>query len=106
MVTKSKIVDILKINRHTEVKFQKTDGTLRTMVCTLNPRELAMLSLASLGEDQDGSIAERIGDISKVQNDPVNNNVMLDRVIVWDVDKSEWRSFRASSVIEYEVLND
>jgi hypothetical protein len=64
------------------IKFTKTDGNIREMVCTL---------LESLAIPH-----ERKTDKQK----PENNDI----VAVWDVEKHAWRSFRVDSIISAEVV--
>ena len=61
------------------VVFQKVDGTLREMHCTLKPEYLPPL---------EG------GHVSK----PLNDEVLA----VWDLDKNGWRSFRLDSVVSID----
>ena len=65
-----------------KVTFEKIDGTLREMKCTLMENAIETY--------------ERITDRTKPANDSV--------VSVWDIDKQSWRSFRIDSVKIIEVL--
>lgn len=75
-VTHDWLVGVLKTNK-VQVIFTKSDGTERTMNCTLR-EDIAVLY-------------ERKTEKVKVQN--------LDVVPCWDIDKGEWRSFKISSLI-------
>ena len=69
------------------VKFRKTDGSERVMKCTLRPDIL------------DRDVPARTKTETKSdsgRNDKANPNVL----IVWEIDKKQWRSFRVSSVFE------
>ncbi len=61
------------------VTFKKVDGSLRTMECTL--AEYLLPATAGAG---------------KTPNEDV--------VVVFDIEKESWRSFRKDSVISVEVL--
>lgn len=63
------------------VVFEKVDGTVREMRCTLNDQYLPQL----LTEQQEHA---------KIRNE---NPAVLS---VWDVDNNGWRSFRVDSVKE------
>lgn len=63
------------------VVFEKVDGTLREMRCTLQDQYLPQL----LTEQQEAA---------KIRNE--NENVLA----VWDVDNKGWRSFRVDSIKE------
>jgi len=66
----------LKNGIHTVV-FEKTDGTIREMRCTLQPDMLPQF-------------------LSEVA--PVNKTENPNTLAVWDVDNNGWRSFRVDSV--------
>jgi len=72
-------------NLHNEVytvSFTKKDGTVRNMKCTLRADYLP----------------------SKTESESTGTKkVNPDVLAVWDLEKSEWRSFRKDSVIEYSV---
>ena len=70
------LIGLLKTNK-VQVIFTKSDGTERTMNCTLR-EDIAVPY-------------ERKTEKVKVQN--------LDIVPCWDIDKGEWRSFKISSLI-------
>ena len=70
------LIGVLKTNK-VQVIFTKSDGTERTMNCTLR-EDIAVPY-------------ERNTEKVKVQN--------LDIVPCWDIDKGEWRSFKISSLI-------
>jgi hypothetical protein len=70
-------------NKVATIEFEKTDGTLRTMKCTLQASFLPPLPVLAEGEEKPEK---------KVR--AINDNV----VAVWDVDVGEWRSFRVNSI--------
>ena len=59
----------------TEIFFRKSDGSIRHMICTLNPK-LAPKILLAKGESQNQEV-----------------------VAVWDLEKQGWRSFKTNSVL-------
>jgi hypothetical protein len=65
-----------------DVKFTKTDGTIRNMRCTLRPDHLPA-----------PSVAESVLPKTKREENP---NI----IAVWDIDKKDWRSFRVDSIID------
>jgi len=78
-------LDKLVENLHSEVynvSFTKKDGTVRNMKCTLRADYLP-----SKAESESTSTKK------------VNPDVLA----VWDLEKSEWRSFRKDSVNDYHV---
>jgi len=78
-------LDKLVENLHSEVynvSFTKKDGTVRNMKCTLRADYLP-----SKAESESTSTKK------------VNPDVLA----VWDLEKSEWSSFRKDSVIDYHV---
>ncbi len=58
------------------VKFEKADGTIRDMMCTTNPRMIPYPDNPTEAE----------GDIPKEKDDNL--------IVVWDLEKEGWRSFR------------
>jgi hypothetical protein len=70
----------LRSDPKTNILFEKTDGTLRTMICTLKDGEYPQPKQSDLIE----------------QIRPRNPNVLC----VYDLNKQAWRSFRLSSVKE------
>jgi hypothetical protein len=67
-----------------EVNFNKVDGSVRKMFCTLNP--------SIMNIDSDGGIA-------KAKSKEAN----LDIVKCFDVQAQGWRSFRVESVIDWSI---
>ena len=59
----------------TEIFFKKVDGSIRHMICTLNPK-----------------LAPRILLVKK-------ENISQEIIAVWDLEKHNWRSFRKDSVL-------
>lgn len=68
------------------VKFEKVDGTIRDMRCTLIPEYLPAVVESSEEEPK------------KVRTH--NPNV----IAVWDLDNNGWRSFRIDSVKEFTLV--
>jgi hypothetical protein len=69
--------DLLKTNLQqslVKVSFEKTDGSMRTMTCTLDSTYLPESNSSESSKKNFNSVA------------------------VWDVDKNAWRSFRYDSV--------
>ena len=83
--SKEEIRDHLRIGV-LEVKFTKSDGTVREMNCTLAPHYLPVY------EGTDNPQPKR-------KKDPNS-----DSISVWDIDKNGWRSFKLSSIIEWKKL--
>jgi len=80
------LIDLLH-NYSVSIKFTKTDGTERTMRCTL----------------REGVIVphEKKTEREKAANDNV--------LAVWDLDKNAWRSFRLDSITdvnEVQILSE
>jgi hypothetical protein len=69
-----KVMEKLQQGR-TEIFFRKVDGSIRHMICTLNPK-LAPKILLAKGESQNQEV-----------------------ISVWDLEKGDWRSFRANSIL-------
>ena len=67
-----------------EVNFNKVDGSVRKMFCTLNP------SIMNIDSD---------GGITKAKSKEAN----LDIVRCFDVKAQGWRSFRVESVIDWSI---
>ena len=65
-----------------EIRFEKKDGSIRTMNATLDPEWLP-----------------EITDDKEPSNRKVNENV----VVVWDIELKDWRSFRLDRVLS---IND
>src|ERR1017187_9583906 len=74
-----------------EIQFQKLDGQLRKMRCTLMPSYLQFSESTQPHLDQDIVSQESN---SKVQTVPV-----------WDVENHGWRSFRSHRVISCQLVN-
>lgn len=65
------------------VTFEKKDGTIRKMKCTLNKEFIPSLEI-----HEEAQRKKRIE----------NSNVLS----IYDVENNEWRSFRLNSVIEFK----
>ena len=68
-----------------KVVFNKSDGTVRMMNCTLMADYLPMV----ISE-------EKVAHVPRKQNDEV--------LAVWDLDNKGWRSFNVNSVIEVQYI--
>lgn len=68
-----------------KITFNKTDGTLREMLCTLMPEYLPVL--------------QHLDESPKIPRKE-NDNVLA----VWDIDSQEWRSFHCDSIINIEYI--
>jgi hypothetical protein len=78
------------------VEFTKVDGTVRSMLCTLN--ETLLLPPPVHITNTDNPIDFPAPKKEKKQN--------LDIMSVWCLDKKEWRSFRIANVISAKATND
>ena len=70
------------------VKFTKADGSLRNMCCTQDHTLISEI-LRDLGR------AEQQSDSGRKPNDDI--------LVVWDLEKENWRSFRKDNVIDFDV---
>ena len=86
MITREIMVEQLNMGT-CSVVFEKKDGTMRTMNCTLCSRILA----------------EKIGAEFVVEETKQNQQVNTDIVPVWDIESGAWRSFRVDSVKEFNT---
>jgi hypothetical protein len=68
-----------------EITFNKVDGSVRKMNCTLMSDYLPLV----ISEEQ-------IAHVPRVQTDEV--------LAVWDLDKQGWRSFRLDSIINVNYI--
>lgn len=82
-MTREELVEALK-SQHVKVTFEKVDGTIREMNCTLMASELP----------------EQI-DVEEYVSEKRSNPEVL---AVWDTDKNDWRSFRIDRIKEVELL--
>ena len=80
----SDLIPFLK-DGNLRVNFVKTNGERRSMLCTLKDEVLPPMKEAKPVEFN--------------ENTPIGSMANLP---VWDVDKSDWRSFRLDSVISFE----
>jgi hypothetical protein len=74
VISEDKLMENLQTGR-TEIFFRKVDGSIRHMICTLNPK-----------------LAPRILLVKK-------ENISQEVIAVWDLEKHDWRSFRKDSII-------
>ena len=82
-------VEVLLGEGHTvEVTFTKTDGTERTMLCTRNPNVIA----------EHYTAPEKKSDKTNTPNPDV--------IVVFDLDKTSWRSFRIDSIKSYAIVEE
>jgi|DEB3_MinimDraft_2_1074329.scaffolds.fasta_scaffold22523_2 WYL_2, Sm-like SH3 beta-barrel fold len=72
------LIGVLKLNDPVVIKFEKKDGTLREMKCSLNENIVVPY--------------EKKTDKVKEKND--------ETLAVWDVEKNAWRSFQLRSIKE------
>ena len=87
MLTKESMTTMLRESEDgCEVTFSKVDGTERIMWCTLNPALMPQIEEKPKSEDK-----------PKKAGLPESN----DHVVVWDLEKSAWRSFRCDSLIMF-----
>ncbi len=86
MDEKTELLGRLRQNRM-KVTFKKADGTLRVMRCSLLKADLDNALLFFAGARQSANSDE---------DDP--------RIIVWDLDKADWRSFNADTVVSAREL--
>lgn len=77
MFNRSELIKALVSNVVT-VQFTKADGSVRDMVCTLREDSIQPVNGSSSRSD---------------------DNI----VVVWDLEKDAWRSFKLDKVINYEV---
>lgn len=68
-----------------EITFNKVDGSVRKMNCTLMADHLPQV----ISEEQ-------VAHVPRVQNDDV--------LAVWDLDKQDWRSFRLDSITNVNYI--
>ena len=73
-IPEDKLMEKLQTGR-TEIFFKKINGSIRHMICTLNPKLAPRILLVKEQNTSQGVIA------------------------VWDLEKHNWRSFRKDSVI-------
>lgn len=85
MITKSALEKLLK-SKIVEIKFNKKDGNLRTMLCSLKQEFLPK------------------ADPSKTKTAKKTPNP--DVLAVWDLEREAYRSFRLNSVIDYQAVEE
>jgi hypothetical protein len=85
-ITKEELKTLLTDNV-LSILFKKADGTQRAMLCTLNADHLPV-------------VEKKEGDEVKKTKTPSETNV-----VVWDIEKNAWRSFRFDSIINYSINN-
>jgi hypothetical protein len=67
------------------VNFKKKDGSDRTMLCTLKAEHLPVIKKQ---EDDEARKDEKQSDTS---------------IVVWDLEKKGWRSFRIDSLVSHTI---
>jgi len=87
-MNKQEIIDNLKI-AICSVKFKKVDGTERDMTCTLHESILPPPKETSSSTKKNRGLTES-----------------NDHIVVWDTEKSAWRSFRIDSIIKFETVRE
>jgi hypothetical protein len=78
MYTKNELTTLLK-NNVLGIAFEKVDGTVSEMVCTL--------------------MGDHLPIIEDTENKPTKKKDNPDVVNVWNMDKQAWRSFRLANII-------
>jgi hypothetical protein len=73
-----------------EVFFKKTDGTIRQMICTLNPKNVPTF------------FKDKITESPQEQMQSIESTA----ISVWDLEKSGWRSFRINSILTFRLMTD
>jgi glutaredoxin 3 len=76
-----------KLGHTLEVEFTKSDGEVRKMLCTRNPKVIS-----------ENLISDKKTERTKTPNPEV--------ISVFDLDKNSWRSFRLNSVISYSIVEE
>jgi hypothetical protein len=93
MVSRDDVLSALRDNEYTRLRFTKADGTVRDMVATLNATQLALLY-----KDPDFSAI-------KYENVDMEDTVNPETVVVFDLERRGWRSFRVDRLISFEGIN-
>jgi len=78
---RSEVEGLLKVGNG-KFQFQKVDGSLRDMYCTLNPNTLPESGTELVSQAKPGILT------------------------IWDIEKDSWRSLRYESVIGFKFLGD
>ncbi len=81
---RNELIDQLR-NHICEAIFTKKDGTERVMNCTL--------------------MSEKLPEAQK-ENDGNSKKENKDILVVWDLDKNAWRSFRIDSLLKFAVMTN
>ena len=78
------------------IEFEKADGTIRVIECTLTSKHGAKHASAKVETDPQGMFSTY---------KPSNKKINPDICTVWDIKKSAWRSFRWDRIkkIDYKV---
>jgi hypothetical protein len=81
------------------IEFEKADGTIRVIECTLSYEHGAKHSAVEVVE------TGTLGMFSTLSYKPSNKKINPDICTVWDIKKSAWRSFRWDRIkkIDYRV---
>ena len=86
--TKEELVTMFKASVYT-IKFKKTDGSEREMLCTLVGDFLPKRDIASLNADEINARKENPGTVA-----------------VWDLTNKGWRSFRVENLLSISEENN
>jgi hypothetical protein len=84
MIDKNTLLDLLRTNI-VAVKFIKKDGSVRHMICTLNPSHMPERN------------SEQASEQKQRKTQPA------DIVAVYDLEKDDWRSFNINSVTRIQI---
>jgi hypothetical protein len=95
--TRDEVIKALTENEYTRVAFYKVDGTLREMICTVNPDELQKL-IAS-----DPEVSAAFGGVAHTETERPDHDP--NQIPVFDVEKKGWRSFLLTNLITLEGVN-
>lgn len=99
--TKEYLLDHLKKGTGTVI-FQKVSGELREMSCTLVEETINEYTTNTDANGNVGTHSDGILDNVKKDKRAVNPNLM----IVFDIEKRDWRSFRVDSVKSFDWIAD
>jgi hypothetical protein len=69
-----------------EITFNKSDGSKRVMRCTLQEDYLPQV-------------------LEEKDSEKITKKSSPETLVVWDLEKDDWRSFRVDSILEYRVVN-
>lgn len=87
MMNRTELLELLK-NHNCQITFTKVDGTDRTGLFTLQEDFLPVVEKSETKVEVESKSKRKVNE---------------DVVVVWDLDKSAWRSFRIDSLKEVKV---